>query len=615
MKKPEFPRAVGFKAWSIIVFFLLLLIGAFLYFVFPSLQLTILAIEGFITLGFTFAQSFGGLGGTSKDWKLAGNVVIFYISLPLYLLVTKVLMRVSRVVILVLVILGALFAGFHDPLLNRLFPPTSISPAPPQPLIFSQNTANGDIGISDGSYAFDVEARNNQKLTGSRSGDLKKNAAEAFKEKNYQGAVELWKSALVGVNSNDAEALIYLEDLRVISSNIPYVTFIVVTQLTGSHEEYTIGRGDLQGYYLAQKEFNSGNHPFLIRLLIANIGDEEQYARAITERIISAYKQDPSIKGVVGWPERSNGINDMIQSICQTNIPVMTVSANDIANENYCSYNFSVAPSLDFQVLTASKYIKSVLKKKRVSIIYDPANDYSQSLYNRFVHYFPDKALGTSIIDRESYSIYNSNSLPGLIRATLRGRPDLIYFAGYPTDLNAVLESLNTFQPSGGVDIMAANILYQSPQFPDAQQIGNVGIYFTAFAYPDEWHTLLQPEPLFIKEYVNAYNTINAPPGTYGYNRANDTVMIAYDALKTLTTASANFNDHQFSLQQLQNAVMQSNYQGVTGLIRYQRGSTNSKPVVVIQFTKQEHNTFKGVNGCYTADQRGCYDIQTEGKA
>ncbi|EFH80399.1 ABC transporter substrate-binding protein [Ktedonobacter racemifer] len=509
----------------------------------------------------------------------------------------KLWMLVGLVVAVALIVVG----GYH-----YIWPaPQSTVP----PLLFSYSTPDGPIGISDGSYVFDVKTRNNQ---GHHNGALKQQAANAFRSQNFDQARQLWGQAISGDDSDDAEVLIYQENQRIINSGSPYITFIAVTQLTGSHEEYGIGREDLQGYYVAQKEFNSQANPFRVRVLIANIGDQETYAQQVTDRILSSYQQDPTIKGVLGWPERTQRINSMLLTMCNKHIPIVTVSANDSRSSDGCNYNFSVAPTIDSQAATAVQYIKSVLKKKRVSIVYDPANEYSQSLYRSFIDDFRrDQPSDAAIVDRETYSIYSSNTLPGLLRATLRGKPDLIYFAGYPADLNAVIQSLPA---SGGVDVMAANIIYQAPHFPKAQPVEHVRVYFTAFAYPDQWAILHLAQPDFTQEYINAYDPQQFHRGAYGYERANDSVMIAYDALKSLMVVSKGFQDSRFPMDQLQRALFNSKYKGITGDIRYNQGSVDTKPVVVIQFT-HGYNVFKGVDGCYDDNaQGGCFDVQNNGR-
>src|SRR5436309_188508 len=106
------------------------------------------------------------------------------------------------------------------------------------------------IGVSDGTFAFAVSGP---------GGTFKTRAADKLKAGDVISAESLWRSALSN-DSGDAESLIYLEDQRVLdahnTSNTPYITIVVGTMLTGDNA--SVGRDDLQGAYVIQKEFNDG---------------------------------------------------------------------------------------------------------------------------------------------------------------------------------------------------------------------------------------------------------------------------------------------------------------------------------------------------------------------
>src|SRR5437588_6533202 len=104
------------------------------------------------------------------------------------------------------------------------------------------------IGVSDGTFAFAVSGP---------GGTFKTQAADKLKAGDPISAESLWQAAL-SKDSGDAESLIYLEDQRVLNahtaSNIPYITIVVGTMLTGNNA--SVGHDDLQGAYVLQKEFN-----------------------------------------------------------------------------------------------------------------------------------------------------------------------------------------------------------------------------------------------------------------------------------------------------------------------------------------------------------------------
>ncbi|MBV9230205.1 MAG: protein kinase, partial [Chloroflexi bacterium] len=122
-----------------------------------------------------------------------------------------------------------------------------------------QKIGNELIGISDGTVALD---------TNRADGSLKTQAADKLKQGDAGSAVALWNQA-VSQESNDAEALIYLEDQRI--ANAPHITLVVGTMPSGDPSILGVGRDDLHGAYLAQKEFNDGSKlpgGLKVRLLI-----------------------------------------------------------------------------------------------------------------------------------------------------------------------------------------------------------------------------------------------------------------------------------------------------------------------------------------------------------
>src|SRR5436309_5303625 len=82
------------------------------------------------------------------------------------------------------------------------------------------------IGLSDGSYAFDVNM-------GRAGRDLKGQVSETLRNGDRQGALALWRKEL-DQDTSDAEALIYQEDQLVLDSSKTYITLVIGTTLTGN---------------------------------------------------------------------------------------------------------------------------------------------------------------------------------------------------------------------------------------------------------------------------------------------------------------------------------------------------------------------------------------------
>ncbi|HLJ34857.1 MAG TPA: hypothetical protein VKU38_14455, partial [Ktedonobacteraceae bacterium] len=147
--------------------------------------------------------------------------------------------------------------------------------------------------ISHGNYAFD---------TARADGQLKLEASTALNSGNTTYAVSLWNQAVqLPKESGDAEALVYLEDQRVVASGKPYITFVVGTILSGAN--VGVGRDNLQGAYVAQKQYNDGvtlPNGVLVRLLIANADSKATNAANVAQEIVQLQKIDTTIVGVMG---------------------------------------------------------------------------------------------------------------------------------------------------------------------------------------------------------------------------------------------------------------------------------------------------------------------------
>src|SRR5207244_2162195 len=207
---------------------------------------------------------------------------------------------------------------------------------------------------SDGTFAFD---------TNRPDGRFKTQAAEKLKAGDVSGAESLWQSGLQQ-DTNDAEALIYLEDQRVLASGNPYITIVAGTMLTG--DNVGIGRDNLQGAYVTQKEYNDGHrlpNNVQVRLLVANSGNDATYATTVAQQIVLAAQQDHTIVGVMGWPFSSRVIN-AIRVLAGAHIPMVSQTASSNQLTGISPYFFRVAPSNKGQGIAGAHYAEQILHAK-----------------------------------------------------------------------------------------------------------------------------------------------------------------------------------------------------------------------------------------------------------
>src|SRR6266516_1977019 len=387
------------------------------------------------------------------------------------------------------------------------------------------------IGISDGTFAFD---------TNRPDGNLKRQAADNLKGNDVGSAQSLWLSGLQQ-DTSDAEALIYLEDQRVLNSANPHITLVVGTMITGDNTG--VGRDDLQGAYIAQKEFNDGfklPNNVQVVLLVANSGNDATYATTVAQQIVQAARQDPTIVGVMGWPFSSRAINT-VKVLAAARIPMVSQTASSDLLTQVSPYFFRVAPSNNGQAIAGARYAEQVLHARNVALFVDASDAYSSSLAADFSRQF--KADGSTIAATENYTVGpgGRGKLPTLLQDALSHNPDLIYFSGYANDVSVLLTNLPASGPFASLQVMGGDALYELGGYPSSARAGFNRLHFTAFAYPDEWEIagLKAQKPAFFTDYANAFNpTGQQPSGAYGYTRTDNDVMLSYDATLALLTGS-----------------------------------------------------------------------------
>ena len=448
------------------------------------------------------------------------------------------------------------------------------------------------IGVSDGSFIFDTtRANREQKCQGAIQ-------FRANTINDIQLAGDHWTKAVVlqdrsgfqQEDSNDAEALIYRENSDVLSSGLPYITFIVGTILTG--DDKNIGYDILQGAYVAQEEFNRTHndrhgYPLQIRLLIANFSSnvletpdqgksiEDSVARMI---ITMAGRKELKVKGILlGLPFT---FDNTLTILNQSNIPVVLSGAFSKPQIQNSGNIFPVAASTQHEGQVAAQYVQQYLKARKIALFVDENSLYSKSLADAF----QGNMNKETIWSKEVYTSRDTDSINNGVLSALRDGVDLIYFAGDAHDANTALDMLQ--QRNASVEFMGGDALYELSSYTGEHYRS---LYFTSFAFPDEWQqpNLLEQHPL-----PTLYRLLFGgwPLGrVYGYIRPDSNALLSYDGLSTLLYASeivfsSQHNDN-FSFNDLQQALMhikdQQAFQGFSGRISF-GFDQDSKAIVIL---------------------------------
>ncbi|HEU5379629.1 MAG TPA: ABC transporter substrate-binding protein [Ktedonobacteraceae bacterium] len=434
--------------------------------------------------------------------------------------------------------------------------------------------ADGEyIGISNGTFAFD---------TSRPDGLSKQQAAAALKAGNTSQAQGLLQQAL-NAETNDPEALIYLENQKVLAAGGFHVTIVVATMLTGANAG--VGRDDLQGAYVAQKTFNDGSllGGIGVVLLIANAGSQNANAPAVARQIVQAAQADPSIVGVMGWPF-SSYVSSTINIFKAAKIPLVSPTASSDLLSGISPYFFRVCPSNKIQGIAGAKYVAQNLHARSVIVFADPLDPYSSSLASDFTAQF--RADGNTVLGTEKYTVGKSATIASALQDALthtNPAPDAFYFSGYAPDISTLLTGLPTTGQFANLQVMGGDALYELSGYQSSSRVSWNRLHFTSFTYPDVWGILgLNSQiPAFFANYQDDFNPGHAHKGNpYGWDRPDSDVMLSYDATTTLLMAAKNTGKSQIAMSDVQKALTQLNgahaFQGVSGQIAF---GTNGDPI------------------------------------
>ncbi|WP_165423436.1 ABC transporter substrate-binding protein [Ktedonosporobacter rubrisoli] len=463
---------------------------------------------------------------------------------------------------------------------------------------FKQN----GIGISDGRIVFDA-------YTGRTNVELKKEAAQALLHGDVSSAVNLY-NRVVSADPTDGESQIYNENLHILQQNAPYVTIVIAQALDNSPVNLESDRGQFQSEYLAQHEINSRNllpNGLKLRLLIASSGTSNdnvaKVAQFVANRVTRAGNIDHII-GVMGWPYSSQSIN-AIDILAGVHIPLISQSASSVKLSGSSQYFFRVNPPDDKQGNMMGQVVVKNLQAKKILVLRDPNDIYSQSLADAFTKSI--KAQGVaSVQDTFNETKTTVEGYGRLVQEAIENNVDAIYLAGYNVDALRLAHAVGIAaraQPANtvlarlrivGGDTLASTLGIGNGADADAAIVRNypqdmARLIFTSFADHNEWNFEGVPpdqQPQFFSEWASTYqsSTMSSPAPDPTFNS-----LLSFDAVRVFTEA-CKYVQGPLTGESVRNALASLGqgaipaYQGITGQIHFDnQGNPVDKALVVLQ--------------------------------
>jgi len=402
---------------------------------------------------------------------------------------------------------------------------------------------NEFIGLSDGSIPFDYLRPD---------ASLKVRAASELRSGHLNTARDLFQQAVQN-DINDAEAFIYLENVQIRLSGKPCTVFVVATRIIEEGGEgVNNGRDNLQGAYVAQKEYNDAHAEKQLCLYIANIGNDSGYAPIVARQIVQAAAANKAIEGLIGWP----GLFDSSASLGAVNqlqaahIPIISPDGYD--EVQYAPNVFHVAPSYQAQGRRAARYAENVLTTMRAVVITDPTDPYSRGLTEGFKEQF--QRDDHQIVGIQTYTTGHTDAqaFATNLHSLLTANPAFIYFAGGLVEGQVLLAQLRGLPlPILGGDALYSFVGFSVNTRPDFERLA-----FTSPAYSDA------PTAQYMKDlYALAFDS-QGPNlvREYGYRRPDSQAILSYDAMETLITGHVDAS----GLQNLQQALSSVSVKGAS---------------------------------------------------
>jgi ABC-type branched-subunit amino acid transport system substrate-binding protein len=310
----------------------------------------------------------------------------------------------------------------------------------------------------------------------------------------------------------------------------------------------------------------------LLRLIIA-AGSDETSPAAVAQQVVQAAQHDQTIKGVLGWPTSSSAMAT-IKILTAAHLPMISPTASSEALQK-SPYFFRMAPSNLDEATVAAKYVKQVLHASHIVLFFDKKDLYSKTLSKDFASHFTS---GGFTLIKEQYQVGQPAGLPSLVKQGLRTKPDLIFFAGYASDVSVILKNLPACNPGQCPLVMGGNALYLQGDYSMTALENYSRLRITTFAYPGLEGALDSQEALFLQTYAKDFDPNKQyQAGTYGYNQPDGHDVASYEGIEVFLYASqtllADGKTH-FSSDDLQRMLKQIDRshpftQGVRGPIAF----------------------------------------------
>ncbi|WP_203982579.1 hypothetical protein [Sphaerisporangium rufum] len=304
-------------------------------------------------------------------------------------------------------------------------------------------------------------------------------------------------------------AEIQRQNRRILDGGHPYVTVVYLGKLTrpagaADNDAMTDIHGELAGLAVEQRRLLgiADGSQLQMRVLVANAGNDFQYAPEVAEDVLAMIATDPTVIGVVGLGESKEKVRQAIRVLARRAVPVITTTStyDDLGrHENRAVIRsfFPLAPPNSELAATAARWAKEGrpdrgIRPARNAMVFTdtrPGDLLGRDLGARFVKAFNAGAGPGVTADFVEFS--GGAALGEKVTEVCgrRVRPDLVYYTGRSPQFGAFVAALGKSQ-CDHVTIMANDDVtqYVNDHATELGRNARVRVTYVALSSPAAWH-------------------------------------------------------------------------------------------------------------------------------